>query len=220
MLNRIHVNRAKKIAIAVAASSALVLTACGDEDDSKENKTTSATTSSSVATTASETSASPAAPSTEEPTPAASPAPAPQGNNVPPAAINEAMPELTYNDVPPIDGGAPATDADRQAIENLVRGINGARTIRDYIGYVPAHTCQRVINEQGGPAAFDLSQFPDVPLDDFEEYRKAKPSIDNVDSVQVNGNIASASVTATANGDTNTATQRFERENGKWKFCR
>lgn len=219
MLNRIHVNRAKKIAIAVAASSALVLTACGDEGDSKENKTTSATTSSSVATTASETSEAPAAPSTEEPAPE-SPAPAPQGNNVPPAAINEAMPELTYNDVPPIDGGAPATDADRQAIENLVRGINGARTIRDYIGYVPAHTCQRVINEQGGPAAFDLSQFPDVPLDDFEEYRKAKPSIDNVDSVQVNGNIASASVTATANGDTNTATQRFERENGEWKFCR
>lgn len=219
MLNRIHVNRAKKIAIAVTASSALVLTACGDEGDSKENKTTSATTSSSRATTASETSEAAAAPSTEEPAPE-SPTPAPQGNNTPPAALNEAMPELTYNDVPPIDGGAPATDGDRQAIENLVRGINGAKTIRDYIGYVPAHTCQRVINEQGGPAAFDLSRFPDVPLDDFEEYRKAKPSIDNVDSVQVNGNIASASVTATANGDTNTATQRFERENGEWKFCR
>jgi len=102
----------------------------------------------------------------------------------------------------------------------VVRGITAETTLRSYMGYIPQHTCKKVLDENGGEKSLDLGQIPDVPLDSYPDFKKAKPTIDSVTDIKVAGETASAQVTASTEADGQTvATQRFAKENGKWVFC-
>ena len=226
MQNRIRVSNMKKVAVAAIAASALVLASCSDSGDSGNTASggTSAASSDKTApskgssggasTSASAAATSAAAASSGEAKPAegASEAPPLPENVTPPA-----LPTTTHQ---PVEGGQPASPEDAKSIEGVVRGITAETTLRSYMGYIPQHTCKKVLDENGGEKSLDLGQIPDVPLDSYPDFKKAKPTIDSVTDIKVSGDTASAQVTASTESEGQTvATQRFAKENGKWVFC-
>ena len=140
------------------------------------------------------------------------------------AAANEpvaqqAMPSevITYQELAPVQGGQAASPEDAAAIESLIRGSLEPTTVRSMLQYVPQNTCNRVIEAAGGAAALDFSQIPDVPLNQIPGANTG--TVDSISDIVVDGDAASAWVVASGNGQTDSATQRFLREDGRWKFC-
>ena len=211
----------KKTVIVGICVTPLVLSACGSKkEDSSASPSSSTSSVSAVAeqTGTSSSSASSVAPTSEgAPTSEAAPADAPEGEPAVPSNLNLENP-VPVQQLAPVDG-QPASDADRAAIDQLVRSFNSAPTLRAYMGNVLNNTCSRVIEANGGPGAYDLSQIPDMPLSAVPEYQNANPSVDAVDDVRVQGDAASASVTSTASGKTTTGVMRFHKEQGNWKLC-
>ncbi|MDT9409154.1 Rv0361 family membrane protein [Corynebacterium rouxii] len=210
----LHLSSLKLPVLACATAGVMVLTACGsdgDSSDSSANKTSTGTSTSKSA------SAKTGEPSDVPASESAAPAPAPENEQPAPGPIDN--PEISFIPQAPVADGAPASAEDQQAIEGLVRGMMNATTVRQFMGYIPQNTCARYLEANGGLAAMNIDQIPDVPLADFPQYAHARPTIDSVTDVQVNGDSASATVTSTADGQTNSAVQRFARENGRWTFC-
>ena len=227
MQNRIRVSNMKKVAVAAIAASALVLASCSDSGDSGNTASggTSAASSDKTApskgssggasTSASGAAASGAATSSGEAKPAEG-----ASSDAPPLPENVTPPALPTTTHQPVEGGQPASPEDAKSIEGVVRGITAETTLRSYMGYIPQHTCKKVLDENGGEKSLDLGQIPDVPLDSYPDFKKAKPTIDSVTDIKVSGDTASAQVTASTESEGQTvATQRFAKENGKWVFC-
>ncbi|CAB0907517.1 hypothetical protein FRC0426_01434 [Corynebacterium diphtheriae] len=215
----LHLSSLKLPVLACATAGVMVLTACGSDGDSSDS---SANKTSTGASTSKSASAKPSEPSDAPASESAAPAPAPEnGQPAPghPAPGPIDNPEIFFIPQAPVADGAPASAEDQQAIEGLVRGIMNATTVRQFMGYIPQNTCARYLEANGGLAAMNIDQIPDVPLADFPQYAHARPTIDSVTDIQVNGDSASATVTSTADGQTNSAVQRFARENGRWTFC-
>ena len=194
----------KKAMIVGVCVTPLVLGACGSnkEENKAEGSTSSASsvsavakqaTSSSDASTSAATSS--AAPTSEAPAPASEPA-------VPPEVKLESP--IQAQQLAPIEG-QPASAGDKDAITNVVRSMVPTGTLRQFMATTVNNTCARVIEEGGGVP--DLNEVPDLP-------------VDSVEDVRVNGESASASVTHTSNGKTETGVMRFQRENGAWKMCK
>ena len=226
MQNRIRVSNMKKVAVAAIAASALVLASCSDSGDSgntasggtsaasSDKSASSKGSSGGASTSASGAAASGAATSSGE-------AKSAEGSSdAPPLPENVTPPALPTTTHQPVEGGQPASPEDAKSIEGVVRGITAETTLRSYMGYIPQHTCKKVLDENGGEKSLDLGQIPDVPLDSYPDFKKAKPTIDSVTDIKVAGETASAQVTASTEADGQTvATQRFAKENGKWVFC-
>ena len=227
MQNRIRVSNMKKVAVAAIAASALVLASCSDSGDSgntasggtsaasSDKSASSKGSSGGASTSASGSAASGAATSSGEAKPAEG-----ASSDAPPLPENVTPPALPTTTHQPVEGGQPASPEDAKSIEGVVRGITAETTLRSYMGYIPQHTCKKVLDENGGEKSLDLGQIPDVPLDSYPDFKKAKPTIDSVTDIKVAGETASAQVTASTEADGQTvATQRFAKENGKWVFC-
>ena len=227
MQNRIRVSNMKKVAVAAIAASALVLASCSDSGDSgntasggtsaasSDKSASSKGISGGASTSASGAAASGAATSSGEAKPAEG-----ASSDAPPLPENVTPPALPTTTHQPVEGGQPASPEDAKSIEGVVRGITAETTLRSYMGYIPQHTCKKVLDENGGEKSLDLGQIPDVPLDSYPDFKKAKPTIDSVTDIKVAGETASAQVTASTEADGQTvATQRFAKENGKWVFC-
>lgn len=218
---------AKKAAIAAIMVAPLVLAACGSDDEDTTASSTTKQTSSSTTTTTKvteedtsqeettevevvEETTEPAAQEPEQTSEPAAQEPAPQ-QNLP------VEPVISYQSLAPVEGGRAASPEDAAAIESLVRGSLPQTTLRSMLEYIPRNTCNRVIEANGGAAAMDFSTIPDVPL---SQIPGADPgTVDSISDIQVDGNSASAWVVASANGQTDSGTQRFLREGGQWKFC-
>ena len=219
MQNRIRVSNMKKVAVAAIAASALVLASCSDSGGtsaaSSDKSASSKGSSGGASTSASGAAASGAATSSGEAKPAEG-----ASSDAPPLPENVTPPALPTTTHQPVEGGQPASPEDAKSIEGVVRGITAETTLRSYMGYIPQHTCKKVLDENGGEKSLDLGQIPDVPLDSYPDFKKAKPTIDSVTDIKVAGDTASAQVTASTEADGQTvATQRFAKENGKWVFC-
>ena len=227
MQNRIRVSNMKKVAVAAIAASALVLASCSDSGDSgstasggtsaasSDKSASSKGSSGGASPSASGAAASGAATSSGEAKPAEG-----ASSDAPPLPENVTPPALPTTTHQPVEGGQPASPEDAKSIEGVVRGITAETTLRSYMGYIPQHTCKKVLDENGGEKSLDLGQIPDVPLDSYPDFKKAKPTIDSVTDIKVAGETASAQVTASTEADGQTvATQRFAKENGKWVFC-
>ena len=227
MQNRIRVSNMKKVAVAAIAASALVLASCSDSGDSgntasggtsaasSDKSASSKGSSGGASTSASGAAASAAAASSGEAKPAEG-----ASSDAPPLPENVTPPALPTTTHQPVEGGQPASPEDAKSIEGVVRGITAETTLRSYMGYIPQHTCKKVLDENGGEKSLDLGQIPDVPLDSYPDFKKAKPTIDSVTDIKVSGDTASAQVTASTESEGQTvATQRFAKENGKWVFC-
>ncbi|WP_293950672.1 hypothetical protein [uncultured Corynebacterium sp.] len=214
---------AKKVAIAAVMVAPLVLAACGSDDGG--DNTASTTTTQSSATSATTTEEVREETTTEEvteeteTTEEAAPVPTTEAPVEEPAPAPAAIPEapITYQELDPVQAGQTASPEDAAAIESLVRGALAPTTVRAMLEYVPKNTCNRVIEAAGGQQAMDFSSIPDVPLNQIPG--ASAGTVDSITDIMVEGDTASAWVVASGNGQTDSATQRFLREEGRWKFC-
>lgn len=208
----------KKVAFAALMVAPLILTACGsDSSDSEAAPTTTSTTQSSSATTSSSSTKSSTtgkSSTSETPTPVSEePTSEQQGEEALAQELSENP--VTFAEAAPVEAGQPASPEDAAAIENLVRGASEPTTLRGAYSYMVNNTCSRVIAASGEDAAqIDINTVPDTPLSG-----DGTGTVDSVSDVVVEGETASAWVVATAGGTTDSATQRFLREGGQWKFC-
>lgn len=218
----------KKTITALALAAPLALVACGSDDGADETTSsapstvTSTRTSETTTTETSEeeTTSSSAAPSetSAEPTEGES-TEATEAQAAPQINDPFAAGQLAYEEATPVEGGGPASEADRAEIEGLVGGIYQSQTFHQFLRYVPENACSAVIEANGGPAALDLGDIPDMPLSQLPGYAESNAHIQSIDDVRVEGDQASAVVTAVSNGQAETQTQRFLKEDGRWKFC-
>ncbi|MBC3185260.1 hypothetical protein H7347_01490 [Corynebacterium sp. zg-331] len=225
-----------KALIAAAVAAPLVLSGCGKEAEEATEASSAATSTTAPASQtttappapANTASAVPAAPPQPSAPAAPSPKPAPpagaqaEQNNTQPAPGQSAPQDnndLPITTVAPIPGGQPASGQDAEAIRALVTGFNDETSMRRKMEYLPQHTCSRVIQENGGPEAFDFSAIPDVNLAEMPGGEQYNSSVTEVRDIVVDGDQASATVVATSNNGPSEATQRFSRENGAWTFC-
>ena len=217
----------KKTIVALALTVPLMfVAACGGGETAEStatgvptaNTVTSTRTTESTTSVTSEEESSSEEPTSEEPT--GEPVEEPAEEPAPPAppAVDPLLDEL-YEEPEPVTGGHAASETDRAEIEQLVRGIYEVETFHQFLRYVPENTCNEAVAAQGGPQAMDLAGIPDQPLHQWDVYAAAQPHIASVDDIRVEGNHASAVVTAVSAGQTETRTQRYLHEDGRWKFC-
>lgn len=240
---------AKKSLVAVAMVLPMALVACGSDDKANNaqsgNKETSA--ASSTKSKASEGADKSAAPSKD------AKASDEKGANKEKKdgdsnkdADAAAAPETLAN---PFEGGAnplenaapvapvqgePASQADVDGINQLVRGLYETTTMRQFFKYMPDHTCSAVLNAQGSEVAnMDYNQIPDVPMNELKNMLAASGQdtsqlngfdwnaigVESINDVVVNGDDASATVNVNTNEGLDSSTMRFRRENGNWTFC-
>lgn len=209
----------KKTIVALALTVPLTfVAACGGGETAESTATgvptaqtvtsTRTTESSTTTTTSSE-----GETTSEETTPEEEPT-----EELAPPVVDPLLEEFYEEPEPLVDGHA-ANEADRAEIERLVRGIYEVETFHQFLRYVPENTCNEAIAAQGGPQAMDLAGIPDQPLHQWDVYASAQPHIASVEDIRVEGNHASAVVTAVSAGQSETRTQRYLHEDGRWKFC-
>lgn len=216
----------KKTILALALTVPLTFVAACGSGETVESTATGVPTASTVTstrtteeTTTTETSTSEETETeTETEEPEVTEEPAPEEEPAAPPVSDPLLDEL-YQEPEPVTGGQAAGDADRAEIEQLVRGIYEVDTFHQFLRYVPENTCNELLAAQGGPQAMDLTGIPDQPLHQWDVYAASQPYIESVNDVRVEGDRASAVVTAVSAGQAETRTQRYLHEDGRWKFC-
>lgn len=221
----VKVSGMTKAVAALALVVPLALVGCSSEK--KDEAQASATSSVSETTSVSSASEAPSeAPSPEPETPTSDPVQVPAELSTQeeapvetPVEIPPLPTDITIQPAAPVDGGRPADEAEAQQIGALVHSLEGATTLRAYFQNFLDNTCARVIDANGGRAAMDVNQFPEVPLEAIPNYANTRPTVNDISDIRVDGDTASASVTVTAGGQTQTSTMRFLNEGGAWKMC-
>ena len=145
-------------------------------------------------------------------------------------------------DIKPIEGGQDANDADKQAIEQLVRGQHEIDNVKEYFNYMPQHACQAVREGQAKEFSQYQQYVDSLPNQSFAEYANSmrqqgggngevekfasqlesipqSTKLQSVNDIVVNGDDASATVSVSNSEGNETSTVRFRRENGNWTFC-
>lgn len=145
-------------------------------------------------------------------------------------------------DIKPIEGGQDANDADKQAIEQLVRGQHEIDNVKEYFNYMPQHACQAVREGQAKEFGQYQQYVDSLPNQSFAEYANTmrqqgggngevekfasqlesipqSTKLQSVNDIVVNGDDASATVSVSNSEGNETSTVRFRRENDNWTFC-
>lgn len=145
-------------------------------------------------------------------------------------------------DIKPIEGGQDANDADKQAIEQLVRGQHEIDNVKEYFNYMPQHACQAVREGQAKEFSQYQQYVDSLPNESFADYANSmrqqgggngevekfasqlesipqSTKLQSVNDIVVNGDDASATVSVSNSEGNETSTVRFRRENGNWTFC-
>lgn len=214
-------------ALVVCLAAGLVLSACSKEEEaSKDEKSTSTTTSQAGAKRSEDKDKKKAEEKKAEEKKAAekkkaeeekkAEAEKKQAEAKRAEAAKQAQQEQA-KEQPKAPGGAPAqgnAGNDEKEIRDLVMGMNAhVNNPHAYMNYRRDNACQRVRNEVGD-GAFDeaANNLAGTGLNLI-------PRIDNINSVQVNGNTARVETTASAQGQAQPAPIDLVKEGGRWKFC-
>ncbi|OFS16501.1 hypothetical protein [Corynebacterium sp. HMSC27B11] len=208
-------------ALAVCLAAGLALSACSKEEEaSKDEKSTSTTTSQADAKKSEDKDKKKAEEKKAEEKKAAEKKKAEAEKKRAEAKKAEAAKQAQQEQAkeqPKAPGGAPAQGNaanDEKEIRDLVMGMNAhVNNPHAYMNYRRDNACQRVRNEVGD-GAFDeaANNLAGTGLNLI-------PRIDNINSVQVNGNTARVETTASAQGQSQPAPIDLVKEDGRWKFC-
>lgn len=237
---------AKKAIAAVTLALPLALVACGsDNADSSDASTT--LTSESTTTSTEETTEETTEESEETEDDNADEENPDEGNDDPDSPDTQAaaaaprdggapeiqpLPEGALEGVEqqPLEGGNPAPEADVAAIRGLVEGFHApitADNVQERSVFVVENTCQSVLQRSGADAySADMLRGMQITPEEKRLLEQSgffsnQPtvSVDSIDNVVVDGGRASATVSVTSNGQSDTSTMRFLHEDGRWKMC-
>lgn len=136
---------------------------------------------------------------------------------------------LPVVEVQPIEGGKAASQEDIAAMTKTMNNIYNPPGLVEWSRTIMNNSCKRVVDQTNAEL-----QRKGTSLEKTEgEMRQAvaaaeragqpvppiPPSQAKLTDVKVDGNVASATVTVTTQGQSETGVQRFARENGQWKVC-
>ncbi|RRO92889.1 hypothetical protein CXF43_06440 [Corynebacterium bovis] len=218
----------------MALVTLLAVGACGSDDGGDGAQETSAsapaagTASSPAPTSSAAPSSSPAPEQTAPAQPGQPGQPAdPAGEDGP---RNPAPGELPIDEtvpVAPVPGAPAGTPAggtsgeDATAIANLVNGLGVDRPASEYTRYVWQHTCSKDNDASGGADALREQSEAFVGRGQWGDLvgPDVLPRIRAVNDVSVDGDRATAQVSATTNGQDQDQRMTFAREGGQWTFC-
>lgn len=233
----------KKAIVAVAALAPLFVAGCSsaDEETAAKNTSTVTSTSETAAETPTEDPEHDAEKDGEDKDKAAHPdgehkpkdhaatggpngGPAPQGNHdgqpVNPFG-NDANAQRM--NVAPVEGGQNADEQTANEIRQLVDGQYQQNNLADFISYIPNNTCAAVLNEIGGAEAFNVDAWDPQSRALMQQAYEMVPNqsgIESVTNIQRNGDRASATVRTNTPQGIDEGVQRYQLEDGKWKFCK
>lgn len=243
---------AKKSLIAVALVAPLALAACGSDDNNDDSKKAAATTASksSEDKSADKSQDKDADKDKDKNKDGAAGAEGQDGEGAPGEGPDQMANPLNNGedpfagakDIKPIEGGQDANDADKQAIEQLVRGQHEIDNVKEYFNYMPQHACQAVREGQAKEFSQYQQYVDSLPNESFAEYANSmrqqgggngevekfasqlesipqSTKLQSVNDIVVNGDDASATVSVSNSEGNETSTVRFRRENGNWTFC-
>ena len=123
----------------------------------------------------------------------------------------------------PLEGGTPASDADREEMQRTAHASMNPGSYDKWTRALMDNSCRRVTE----PIEAEMARMG-MTIDQVEQAARMQqqagaidlpPTEVSLDDVRIDGNRASASVTATNTNGTETRTEIFEREDGRWKLC-
>ncbi|SDR89475.1 hypothetical protein [Corynebacterium timonense] len=124
----------------------------------------------------------------------------------------------------PLADGNPGGDADREDIERTMYAALNPESPDKWTRVLLENSCRKVtdqVNSELNKSGLTLDQVEAaarMQQQAGEGIQLPKSEV-SVKDVRVNGNRASAEVTATSANGSETQTQIFEREDGRWKLC-
>lgn len=222
---------------AVALVTLLAVGACGSDDggDGAQETSASAPAAGTASSPAPSSSAAPSSsPAPEQTAPAPPGQPGQPGQPADPAGEDgprsPAPGELPIDEtvpVAPVPGAPAGTPAggtsgeDATAIANLVNGLGVDRPASEYTRYVWQHTCSKDNDASGGADALREQSEAFVGRGQWGDLvgPDVLPRIRAVNDVSVDGDRATAQVSATTNGQDQDQRMTFAREGGQWTFC-
>ncbi|WP_257181851.1 hypothetical protein [Corynebacterium cystitidis] len=117
----------------------------------------------------------------------------------------------------PLETGHAGTAEDAAQIRANLDEIYNQTTVQGWTNALANNTCSRVIEENGGAQVFDLGgqdmSLAEVGLD------MSQMGVEDVRDVKVDGDRASVTVVVRTQNGTDSATQIFQKEGGRWKMC-
>ncbi|MBB3115081.1 Rv0361 family membrane protein [Corynebacterium bovis] len=215
----------------------LAVGACGSDDggDGAQETSASAPAAGTASSPAPSSSAAPSSsPAPEQTAPAQPGQPGQPGQPADPAGEDgprsPAPGELPIDEtvpVAPVPGAPAGTPAggtsgeDATAIANLVNGLGVDRPASEYTRYVWQHTCSKDNDASGGADALREQSEAFVGRGQWGDLvgPDVLPRIRAVNDVSVDGDRATAQVSATTNGQDQDQRMTFAREGGQWTFC-
>lgn len=113
-----------------------------------------------------------------------------------------------------------ANGGDTQAITTLVQGMGKQRSAYDFLNYSLNNSCKAYIDSQGGEKTIRSNNDTIKAMGPEGNKAIPVPKISSVKEVNVNGDRATARVTASYGTKApQTESMSFARENGKWTLC-
>ncbi len=112
---------------------------------------------------------------------------------------------------------APAPGSDEEQITTLVTDMYQQETWSDFVNYMPAHSCQALVAQNGLQDPVELN---DTPLEQMPNFDKSQTGIEDVKDIQVDGNRATATVVSKSQGEVSSTQVVFAKENNQWTFCK
>lgn len=228
----------KKAIVAIAALAPLIVAGCSSADEETAAKNTSTVTSTSETPSASPTEdpehkdehdkkENDQHPEGQQPKPdnqaAAGGAPAQGGHNGQPVNPFDQQLDQQRLNVAPVEGGQPADEQTIGEIRQLLDGAYQQETLTKFMQYIPNNTCRAALDEIGGANAFNMDELDPATRAQFDRAYELMPNrsyIESVTNVQRNGDRASATVTVNTPQGKDESIQRYQIEDGQWKFCK
>ncbi|MCT1635202.1 hypothetical protein [Corynebacterium pseudodiphtheriticum] len=227
----------KKAIVAIAALAPLIVAGCSSADEETAAKNTSTVTSTSETPSATPTEdpehkdehdkKEDQHPEGQQPKPdnqaAAGGAPAQGGHNGQPVNPFDQQLDQQRLNVAPVEGGQPADEQTIGEIRQLLDGAYQQETLTKFMQYIPNNTCRAALDEIGGANAFNMDELDPATRAQFDRAYELMPNrsyIESVTNVQRNGDRASATVTVNTPQGKDESIQRYQIEDGQWKFCK
>ncbi|UQV55483.1 hypothetical protein [Corynebacterium pseudodiphtheriticum] len=228
----------KKAIVAIAALAPLIVAGCSSADEETAAKNTSTVTSTSETPSATPTEdpehkdehdkkEKDQHPEGQQPKPgdqaAAGGAPAQGGHNGQPVNPFDQQLDQQRLNVAPVEGGQPADEQTIGEIRQLLDGAYQQETLTKFMQYIPNNTCRAALDEIGGANAFNMDELDPATRAQFDRAYELMPNrsyIESVTNVQRNGDRASATVTVNTPQGKDESIQRYQIEDGQWKFCK
>lgn len=228
----------KKAIVALAALAPLIVAGCSSADEETAAKNTSTVTSTSETPSATPTEdpehkdehdkkEEDQHPEGQQPKPgnqaAAGGAPAHGGHNGQPVNPFDQQLDQQRLNVAPVEGGQPADEQTIGEIRQLLDGAYQQETLTKFMQYIPNNTCRAALDEIGGANAFNMDELDPATRAQFDRAYELMPNrsyIESVTNVQRNGDRASATVTVNTPQGKDESIQRYQIEDGQWKFCK